>query len=368
MKIALQIDSPIWGGNEKVLTMVAAGLRDRGHQVVVACRRGHPVHVHLTSLGVPVHDVHIGGDVDLVHAGAFAAFLRRERPDAALLSWFKKSFWAGWAARRARVPRVVERWGMEEGLPARWKYRHAFRHYVDALMVNSEDIRRRWLASAPWFPADAVHVVLNGVKRPTPSGGALRAELGLGPDVPVVAGAGRLERRKGFDVLLAAFARVSVPDARLVVAGAGPEEGALRRQAAALGLAGRVHWLGFREDLARLLTDCDVFALCSRKEGMANVMLEAMAAGRLVVATDIGGVREALDARDGRPSAGWIVPPDDAAVLGVALEEALRAVVDAAPVARARREEALYRAEHWFSVDRMLAETENVLRGPTDGG
>lgn len=367
MKIAIQIDSPIWGGNEKVLTMVAAGLRDRGHRVVVACRRGHAVHARLTSLGVAVHDVHIGGDIDLVHAAAFAAFLQRERPDAALLSWFKKSFWAGWAARRAGVPRVVERWGMEEKLPARWKYRHAFRHYVDALIVNSEDIRRRWLASAPWFPAEAVHVVLNGVERPVQSGGELRAELGLGPAVPVVAGAGRLERRKGFDMLLTGFARVSVPGARLVVAGSGPEEGALRRQAAALGVAGRVHWLGFRADLASLLADCDVFALCSRKEGMANVMLEAMAAGRPVVATDIGGVREALDARDGRPPAGWIVPRDDAAGLGAALEEALRAVANDAPVAKARRAEARYRAQHWFSMDRMLTETENVLRGPDNG-
>lgn len=367
MKIAIQIDSPIWGGNEKVLTMVAAGLRDRGHSVVVACRRGRPVHERLEALGVPVGHAHIGGDADLFHAASFAAFLRRERPDAVLLSWFKKSFWAGWAARRAGVPRVVERWGMEDGLPSRWKYRHAFRRYVDALIVNSEDIRRRWLASAPWFPADEVHVVLNGVKRPVQSTGVLRRELGLGPGVPLVVGAGRLERRKGFDVLVAAFARLSVGNARLAVAGAGPEEPALRRQAAALGVTDRVHWLGFREDLSGLLADADVFALSSRKEGMANVMLEAMAAGLPVVATDISGVREAL-AGNGRPPAGWIVAPDDPAAMGAALDEALRAAVADAPEAKARREEARYRAQHWFSMDRMLAETEDVLRGRANGG
>lgn len=367
MKIAIQIDSPIWGGNEKVLTMVAAGLRDRGHGVVVACRRGRPVHQRLDALGVPVRHAHIGGDIDLFHAASFAAVLHQERPDAALLSWFKKSFWAGWAARRAGVPRVVERWGMRDGLPRRWKYRHTFQRYVDALIVNSEDIRRRWLASAPWFPAHEVHVVLNGVQRPVRPRGALRDELGLGPRVPLVVGAGRLERRKGFDVLVAAFARISVPDARLVVAGQGPEEPSLRRQAAALGVADRVHWLGFREDLASLLVDADAFALSSRKEGMANVMLEAMAAGLPVVASDISGVREALGP-NGRPPAGWIVPPDDAAAMGEALDEALRAALADTPEVRARREEARYRAEHWFSMDRMLAETEDVLRGRANGG
>ncbi|HKJ93485.1 MAG TPA: glycosyltransferase, partial [Longimicrobiales bacterium] len=315
----------------------------------------------------PVRHAHIGGDADLLNAAAFAGILRRERPDAALLSWFKKSFWAGWAARRAGVPRVVERWGMSDGLPDRWKYRYAFRRYIDALIVNSADIRRRWLASAPWFPTDEVHVVLNGVRPPAARRGVLRAELGLEADTPMVAGAGRLERRKGFDVLVTAFARVSLADAHLVVAGDGPEEAALRRQAAALGVGERVHWLGFREDLGAVLVDCDVFALSSRKEGMANVMLEAMAADRLVVAADISGVGEALGRRDGRPAAGWIVPREDAEAMGAALDVALRAAAEDGLEARARREETRHRAQNWFSTDRMLAETERVLRGGPGG-
>ncbi len=363
MKLVVESASRIWGGNEKWLAMVAAGLRDRGHEVVVACRRGAPVDERMAELDIRTVHARIGGDADLVRALRFARMLRRERPAVVLLTAFKKSFWGGWVAKRAGVPRVVERMGIDQGLPDRWKYRYAFRYYIDALIVNSRDIRARWLDSAPWFPAHEVHVVLNGVRRPDPEPGRLRVELGLEAGTPLVLGAGRLERRKGFDVLVEAFARV-VPDARLAVAGTGPEEPALRRRVRELGIQDRVHWLGFRDDLPEVLMDGDVFALPSRTEGMANVMLEAMAADLLVVATDISGVREALGPEKDRGPAGWIVPRDDPDAMGRALTAALEGLRHGTADAVRRLEETRWRVDHRFDPDRTIEETERVLLGP----
>lgn len=363
MKVVIQSDARIWGGNEKWLVLVGSGLARRGHDVVVSCKPGTPVEERARSTGLRVTHARPGGDADLVRALGFAAMLRRERPDAVLLTALKRVFWGGWAARRAGVGRVVERLGIEHDLPRRWKYQHAFRHYVDAMIVNSAVIRDRWLASAPWFPAGEVHVVLNGVRPPTLERSTLRDEIGVPDGVPVVAGAGRLEHRKGFDLLLDAFARGAGSDAHLAVAGDGKAEGELRSRADALGVSSRVHWLGFRPDLENVLLGADVFVLPSRKEGMANVMLEAMAAGCLVVATDISGVREAIGARAGRPEAGWIVPVDDAGAMGESLGHALDLVRAGSGRGEALRTELEWRARNWFAPERTVEETERVLSG-----
>jgi glycosyltransferase involved in cell wall biosynthesis len=187
----------------------------------------------------------------------------------------------------------------------------------------------------------------------------LRTELGLSRGAVVVVGAGRLSRRKGFDFLLDAFARAGVDGSELVLVGNGEEEAALRAQAAALGIDARARFAGERGDVPRVLGACDLFVLSSHNEGMANVMLEAMAAGLPVVAFDVSGVRDALGARDGRPAAGWIVPPADTDALAAAIGDALHHPDEAA----ARVAEASWRVRNWFSVERMVDEAEAILRG-----
>ena len=178
--------------------------------------------------------------------------------------------------------------------------------------------------------------------------------------------AGTLEQRKGFDLLLHAFARMQVPDAHLLIAGSGPDEAMLRILAEQLGLAGRAHFLGFRNDLANVLRGADVFVLSSRREGMANVMLEAMAAGCLVIATDVSGVRAALGKRAGRAEAGWIVPVDNESALTSALENVLR--LRHRDAAQPYRDEARYRVDNWFSLPRMISDVERVLSQPARVG
>ena len=365
MKVVIQSNAKAWGGNEKWLLLVARGLTERNHDVLLSCRPGSAVEQRARTLGLRFTHARPGPDADVFNALRFAALLRRERPDAVLLSAFKRAFWGGWAAHKARIPRVVERLGIEQDLPARWKYQHAFRNYIAALIVNSEAIRERWLRSAPWFPAEEVHVVYNAVEAPATQS-TIRRELNIAASAPVVAAAGTLEQRKGFDLLLHAFARMQVPAAHLLIAGSGPDEAMLRILAEQLGLAGRAHFLGFRNDLPNVLRGADVFVLSSRREGMANVMLEAMAAGCLVIATDVSGVRSALGKRAGRAEAGWIVPVDNESTLTAALENVLR--LRHRDAAQPYRDEARYRVDNWFSLPRMISDVERVLTQPARVG
>lgn len=123
---------------------------------------------------------------------------------------------------------------------------------------------------------------------------------------------GRLSRQKGFDLLLQAWPGVRERvEAELVVVGSGPDEEHLRAR------AGSARLVGARDDIASWLAAADVVVIPSRWEGLAYVALEAMAAGRRVVATDVAGMREALG------GTGTIVPPEDPEALAVALAEAL---------------------------------------------
>ena len=363
MKLVIQNGSRVWGGNEKWLATLASGLKKRGYDVVVSCPRG-AVHERLDKMGIATTDIRPRGVLDVASGVAFARWLRRERPDALLLTSWRPLAWGAWAGRRARVPRIVVRLGIVREHPRRGGRAHAFRRWVDAMIVNSAEIRDVWLRSAPGYPAARVNVVMNGLptrqdERPALRS-RLRAELGVAPQTLLGGGAGHRAPRKGFDLLLRGFAAAALPDARVVIAGGGEYLSELREMADTLGISDRAHFLGHRDDGPDVIGGCDVFVLGSRNEGMANVMLEAMAAGVPVIATDVSGVRRALGAEDGLPPAGWIVPPDDPDAMAAALREVAGAI---SARVRERTNEALRRIREHFGVERMVRECEAILFG-----
>jgi glycosyltransferase involved in cell wall biosynthesis len=155
-----------------------------------------------------------------------------------------------------------------------------------------------------------------------PSGGGLREALDLRPDHVVFGYIGRLVPIKGLPTLLEAFALAlgRAPSARLVLVGDGPDRPALQEQVTALGLGPAVRFAGWRTDLPALYRTFDAVVLSSRNEGTPLAVIEAMAAGRPVVATSVGGVPDVV--ADGKT--GMLVPPDDPRTLA----DALVALVD----------------------------------------
>ncbi len=216
----------------------------------------------------------------------------------------------------------------------------------------------------------ATRVVGNGVdieKFQPRARGEARRRLDLPEHARVLVSVGALVERKGFHRVIEILPRLlpSHPDLHyLVVGGASPEgdlESRLRAQVAELGLTGRVHFLGALppEQLAWPLSAADVFVLATRNEGWANVLLEAMACGLPVVATDVGGNAEVVR----RDDLGAVVPFGDPAALARALEGALAKAWDRAAI-RAYAE-----ANTWDGrVDILVDEFEAVRREAQGAG
>jgi glycosyltransferase involved in cell wall biosynthesis len=205
---------------------------------------------------------------------------------------------------------------------------------ADALAAPAEGLAERWLAAA-------------GTDRPRPvtlpnpimteAGLALagRVERGEGPprDPALVVAAGRLAPVKGFDLLLEAFARAAArrPELRLEIYGEGEARAALEAQAEALALQGRVRLRGYAVSLPEALAGAGLMVVPSRREGFGNVVVEALAAGTPVLATDCAGPAALLAET---PGAGRLVPLEDPGALAEAMVQMAGAPAPLAAAAR----------------------------------
>jgi glycosyltransferase involved in cell wall biosynthesis len=184
---------------------------------------------------------------------------------------------------------------------------------------------------------------------------AARVGLGLDPAVPLVLVVGHWIERKDPLLALRAFAAGAPPEARLAFLGRGPLEGALREASQRLGLEARVRLVGERspEELARWYSASDLVLLTSRREGRPNVVLEALASGRPVLATDAGGTAELL------PDSSWLLASREADEIGRRLADCLSARHDShalrATVAHLTWEASFERLEAWLESCRARA-------------
>jgi glycosyltransferase involved in cell wall biosynthesis len=353
------------GGGETGTARLLAGLRQRGHRVEMLCR-DEEMSARIAEYGVPTSVLRIRGDAVATDAVRFALALRRRRPDAVILTTFKRILLAGLGARMAGVPRVVQRIVLSSDTPRAFRYRFALRHFVDAVALNAEAMRPAFLAGDPHLDPARVVTLYDGVETPRRTGasGALRAELGIPADAPVVGAVARLVRQKRFNRLLKAAARLP-NGVHVLIAGEGEERDRLRALAADLGLGGRLHLPGFRDDVGDVLDAIDVFAVTSDREGMANAMLEAMACGVPCASTEVSGAREAL-----QPGADGVAPGEVVAHSVDAIAGAVAALL-ADPGRRAAMGRAgQRRVAERFSFPRMLDAWERLLSGSSlpEGG
>jgi glycosyltransferase involved in cell wall biosynthesis len=228
---------------------------------------------------------------------------------------------------------------------------------ADRITVNAEAVAS-FVATEEGCRRDKMVLIPNGVNEAAltvPGDGlAKRSELGISDRTPVVGAVSRLAWKKGMRHLLAAVPRLLevLADLRVIIVGDGPLRSELAAQASALGVEKHIAFLGSRSDALELLSTFDVFVLPSEIEGMSNALLEAMAVGRPVVATDVGGNPEVVV--DGET--GFVVPPADPDRLAAAILKLLQAPDMAREMGAAGRQ----RVCEEYRVDVMVRRIENL--------
>ena len=288
------------GGAERALTQLVLSLDRDDWEPYVICLgpRAHLVQV-LESANVPVLCLNAGGLVSLPRVlFQLTRYLRRIKPAILQTFLFHGNLVGRIAARLAGVKtvvsglRVAEHQSKWHGWLDRWT-----NWLVSTNVCVSKGVAEFSANVVGLNPAKLV-VIPNSVDaelfaRATP---ADLTQFGISPGSRVLISIGRIERQKGFDVLLDAVAsRNPFPDdVCFLIVGDGPELDIIREQAERNGLTNRVRFPGRRDDVPNLLAASTAFVLSSRWEGMPNVVLEAMAAGLPVITTQVEGVSELI--------------------------------------------------------------------------
>ena len=296
-----------------------------------------------------------------------AAMMRRERFDIVQTYLWTANTWARIAARMAGIRWVL---ASERNVDI-WEetYKRVIGRFLarstDRIIANSEAVRQYLLARGGLAPEKVV-TIYNGVnfdRFRTPCDPAIRRrELGVADDVVLAGCLARVEPAKDHGTLLQAMALISnrLPKLHLALIGGGSEEDQLRRMAHELGIGDRVHFVGFRTDAAEWLQSVDISVLSSVKEGLSNTVLESMAAGKPVVATDVGGNAEVIVENE----TGLLVPARSPTELGVALARVASSPDLIASFGKAGRR----RADGLFSVDSMVSHTERLYLDLAESG
>jgi glycosyltransferase involved in cell wall biosynthesis len=356
-------DSPEFGGAEQVLLTLMSGLDRQNWRTTL---------VHHPEVGMaPLVDraTRYGVKIRVLprrtgrrfgrarQAAALAGLIRAERPDVfhANLAWPLAGKYALLTAAASSVPAVVATvHSFDVPITRRAALvQHAVGFGVDRYVAVCEFIAQH-LRSRLNVPSSKLCTVPNGIPTAMFASGVcrpdLRAELVGSSNRAIVLTPARLDPHKGHAVLLSAAAEL--PDATFAFAGDGPSRASLQDQAVRLGVADRVRFLGYRDDVQDLLATCDLVVLPSLCEGFSLAIVEAMAAGKPIIATNSGGTPEIVRHGDN----GLLVPAGEPSNLAAAIRALL------ADPARARElaEAARVQARREFSAGRMVERVEAV--------
>ena len=326
LSIALMLESDGPGGAERMVLQLAEELRRRGHAVwpvgpahgcgwLAAQFRERGFEPETFSLRRPIDFGCLQGIVDV---------LRRRRVDVVHSHEFTMAVYGAAAARLVKRPHIVTMHG-GQSFAARWRRRAALRWAFrrSHRVVAVSGATRTALADVLRLPAQTIEVIPNGVRLQPGARDVLRRELGMTPAEQLIVAVGNLYPVKGHIVLLRALAELGTMQNgrswRAAIVGRGEEEASLRAFAMQSGFADRLHLLGYREDVGDILAAADIFVMPSLSEGLPLALIEAMLAGKAIVASEVGGIPEVVTPGEHA----LLVPPGHHGQLAAALRQLL---------------------------------------------
>ena len=355
--VLLFTDSSEFGGAEQAMLNLMVGLKAHDWLPVLMVHTSPgimPLVESATRLEVEVWPVPAMPDglVGAQRVWAFSRKLRALRPEVfhAHLTWPLACKFGLAGAMIAGVPAIVATVHLYVEFPldpSIFVQQRLIVARAGRYITVSHAVAKRLIQKLRW-PAEKIQVIHNCVTTADPEPGYERPTERAG--LPVVLTVARLDEQKGHRYLLETAALI--PEAQFVFAGDGPLRASLEAQARSLGVDGRVRFLGYRDDVGDLLRNCDVFVLPSLYEGLPLSILEAMAAGKPVIATRIGGTDEAVI--DGET--GLLVPPADPP----ALAASIRTVLADRPLAQRLGSAGRARVTQEFTAEKMIQQVIGV--------
>ncbi len=363
MTIAFVNSSFGWGGGEVWLEQITSGLTSRGHAVLIVCRPDGAIARQARRFNAELIGLKFSWDFNPATIVRLHRILTSRHVDLICTNWEKELRLCGVAGWLANIPVVPSR-EVDRPIKSSLMNRLVYGRLARAIMLNSEATRATLLASAPWLAGKTSRVVLKGVtpelyEQAAPSG--VRKELGIDHGEIVVGFVGRLDEQKGLPVLLEAMRMVCADESeiRFVLAGDGPLRARAAEYVRVHNLSGKVYLLGFREDVPSLMKTFDILIVPSQWEGFGYAALEAMAAGKPVIASDTSSLPEIVQDN----VTGLLVPPNSAlefasAVTSLAFDRARQKAFGAAGRERACR---------MFPLGRMVEETEAFFADIVEG-
>jgi glycosyltransferase involved in cell wall biosynthesis len=361
MRLLFVIPTLVRGGAEKQLTLLARGLkRDEFDVHVAVLTHSGPLEASLAEAGIPVTVIGKRWKFDPLAYSRLKRHIRSLAPDIVHTWLFTANAYGRHAAASAGVKHIIAGERCVDPWKSAWQLTidRALAKRTERIVTNSTGVQEFYVSRG--LPADKFIVIPNGISPPAIGNPATReellAELRLPENARLIGAVGRLWPQKRVkDLIWAAdLLKSTRDDTHLLIVGDGPQRWRLERYRDQNQIADRVHFLGERDDVPRLMQHFDVLWLGSEYEGQSNAIMEAMTAGVPVIATDIAGNRDVVI--DG--VTGYLVP------VGDRFEFARRThwLLDDAALARRLGDAGRERMLTEFTVEQMVARYADLYR------
>ena len=367
IKILYIITSSGIGGAEKILYYTATGLDYNKYDIsVCSLKNKGEIARALEKQGIEVCCLHMGGRErflgwlsSIITLIRLFPYLIRIRPTIVHSFLFRANILARIAGYLTGVPIVISSVRVMGGEKKYFHYVERITSFmVDHYLTVSESVKR-YIIDKSKISAEKISVIYNGVNIKSQDN-----SYEQNPKMPfkikdkdrILMTVGRLHKQKGHCYLIQAVSKVrkEFPKVKLLVTGEGEEENNLKKLVKSLDLMNEVIFAGLSPDIERILPMAELFILPSLWEGLPNALLEAMAAGKPVVATKVGGIPEIVV----HGETGVLIPPRDTDALAAVIIDLLQNRLKAKDMGEAGR----IRAGKRFSIYKMIEKTENLYQ------